>query len=48
MALLPNATAGLQWSTRWRQPYFTVPAGVYTPDPAAAATIWVCRDSHTL
>ena len=46
MAMLPNSTGGgLQWSSKWKQPYFIVPPGVY-PDPktdhtGTSAAIWI-------
>jgi len=45
MKMLPNSTEGLQWSTKWSQPYFVVPPGVYpdarTNASGGAAVIWV-------
>ena len=49
MALLPHSKAGLQWSHKWGQPYFSVPPGVF-PDPltqntnGSSATIFI--DNH--
>ena len=45
MAMLPNSTAGLQWSDKWQQNYFNVPPGIYpnkrTNASGVSATIWI-------
>ena len=45
MSMLPNSTAGLQWSDKWQQNYFNVPPGIYpnkrTNASGVSATIWI-------
>jgi hypothetical protein len=47
MSLLPNSSAGMQWSERWRQPYFSVPAGVYPSSLAKATSATIFIDNAT-